>query len=81
MKPCNTFICTLLLAVTLGVGQEGTAQRTPQQTPNINKTTSQNLTPATTPQPKKTKKELWPRTFIPSEKITADSVVSFPADI
>jgi len=25
--------------------------------------------------------EPWPRTFVPSEKINADTVVSFPADI
>lgn len=24
---------------------------------------------------------VWPRTFVPSEKINADTVVSFPADI
>ncbi len=33
------------------------------------------------PQPPVRKGEPWPRTFIPSEKINADTVVSFPADI
>jgi len=80
MKPCCFFIFTIVLAVTLGIGLADTGKRTPQP-PKVNKITPQNPVPVSTPRPKKTEKEPWPRTFIPSEKITADSVVSFPADI
>ena len=80
MKPCYSFIVIFFLAVTLGTGEADSADKTPQP-PEVNITTPQKLTPAGKPQPQKTGKEPWPRTFIPSEKITADSVVSFPADI
>ncbi len=81
MKPCYySFIVTFLLAVTLGAAEAGSADKTPQA-PEVNIVTPQKLTPAGRPQPQKTGKEPWPRTFIPSEKITADSVISFPADI
>ena len=80
MKSCFSFILTLILTVTLGVGQADTGKRT-QQPPKVNKITPQNSVPVRQPQPKKTEEEPWPRTFVPSEKITADSVVSFPADI
>lgn len=36
---------------------------------------------AAQPQPEPAGRDDWPRTFVPSEKINADSVVSFPADI
>jgi len=80
MKPYCALILTLVLAVTLGLEQADTGKTKPQ-TPGINKANSPPSIPANTSQPQKTKKELWPRTFVPSEKITADSVVSFPADI
>ena len=37
--------------------------------------------PAKKPQPQPSQAEPWPRTFVPTEKIKADTVVSFPADI
>ena len=80
MKPYCSLIFTLVLAVTLGIAQADTSKTKPQ-TPSVNKVISPTPIPANTSQTKKTKKELWPRTFVPSEKITADSVVSFPADI
>jgi hypothetical protein len=80
MKPYCSVIITLLLAVTLGIGQADTSKQKPQ-TPGANTIKPQNPIPASKSQPQKAKKELWPRTFVPSEKITADSVVSFPADI
>lgn len=80
MKFFYFFIFTLVLTVTLGIGQADTGKRTPQPA-NVNKITPQKTVPASKLLPKKTAKEPWPRTFIPSEKITADSVVSFPADI
>ena len=80
MKYLYSFLFTLILAVTLGVGQGDTGKRAPQA-PGVNKVTPQNPLPAGKQPPKGTVQEPWPRTFVPSEKITADSVVSFPADI
>ena len=80
MKFVYFFMFMFVLAVTPGVDQADADKKTTQQ-PNVNKSTPQNSVPASKSQPKKTEKELWPRTFVPSEKITADSVVSFPADI
>ena len=80
MNSCLSFMFTLVLAVTLSIGQADTGEKK-SQTPSANKITPQNPIPTSKPQPKKPEKELWPRTFVPSEKITADSVVSFPADI
>ena len=80
MKPSCSFIFMLVLTVSLGVGQIDTGEKK-TQTPNADNRIPQNSMPASKPQPNKTEKELWPRTFVPSEKITADSVVSFPADI
>lgn len=80
MKPFFSYTFTIILAVTLGVGQADTGKRVPQS-PSVNKVTPQNKVPVSKPPPKMTDKEPWPRTFVPSEKITADSVVSFPADI
>lgn len=80
MKRSRSYIFTIVLAVTLGVGQADTGKRAPQP-PDVNKVTPQTQAPPSKPRPEKTEKEPWPRTFVPSEKITADSAVSFPADI
>jgi len=82
MKRLCALTLTLFLAVTLGVGTGDTGKQAPQpQVPAVNKATHQNPVQAKKPGSNKTVKEPWPRTFVPSEKITADSVVSFPADI
>ncbi len=79
----KTWSCALLasiLVVTLGVGQGDTGKKAPQP-PEVNKTTPQKPLQSPHRQPRTKEKEQWPRPFIPSEKINADSVVSFPADI
>ena len=80
MKFLCSFIFAFSLIIPLGVGQADTGNKKPQS-PSIKKITPQKPISTSNPQPKKTHKELWPRTFVPTEKITADSAVSFPADI
>ena len=80
MKHCRSVIITIILSVTLEVGVADTSKRAPQQE-GVKKVTPQSPTQSTKRGLKKKDTEPWPRTFIPTEKITADSVVSFPADI
>lgn len=80
MKSFFLYTFTIILAVTLEIGQADTGKRVPQS-PGVNKVAPQNQVPISKQSSKMSEKEPWPRTFVPSERITADSVVSFPADI
>lgn len=69
----------ILLSATFAAAEEKSDKQTEQITrqeqkaiPSVPQKKMKQPTPAGEP---------WPRTFVPSEKINADTVVSFPADI
>jgi hypothetical protein len=76
------FLCITLaifLSATALLAREQADRQADQATEKEQKETKPALQKKT--QPPVRKGEPWPRTFVPSEKINADTVVSFPADI
>ena len=81
MKLFHVCIITFVLVMPFDGGRADTVEGTTPEQPGTIKAAPQVLIPQKKEQTKKTGKEPWPRTFVTTEKITADSVVSFPADI
>lgn len=80
MKNVLRIILVLLLSAAFAAAQDENRKET-----TIGKERQQQETPAQKPDKKARAEdprgESWPRTIVPTEKINADTVVSFPADI
>ncbi len=79
MKKLITLVLIFLLS-----GSSLAAQADSDRKPEQNEKQVQRVTKPESEnkiQPLPSKGEPWPRTFVPSERIKADTVVSFPADI
>lgn len=72
------FVFLMFLPVSWAADAEKDSGKQPAREQEKNK---QTITENNTNNIPKLQNEPWPRTFVPTEKIKADTVVSFPADI